>query len=132
MKPAAGRILIADDDAAIYRLVSLYLKAEGFETVHACDGYRALHLAHELRPDLILLDLYMPAGDGSTVHERILKVPTLAPTPIIYLTSDRSQAVRDRAKQTGAQAVLHKPVSAVTLVGMVRGAIGFARKRNSA
>ena len=67
----AETILIADDDAAIVRLIELNLALEGYEVLTAFDGEEALAIIHERMPSLVLLDIMMPKLDGYEVCERI-------------------------------------------------------------
>ena len=80
------RILIADDDPSLLDSLSIRLTAEGYEVFRAQDGYQALAFARTHMPDLLLLDISMPAGDGFSVHERLKKFAMMRQTPIIYVT----------------------------------------------
>ena len=102
-------ILIADDDHDLLRAVSIRLKSAGYEVVTALDSYQAVQFANEHRPDLVILDINMPAGDGFTVQERLRNIGELATTPVIYLTGDTSELTKELARRTGAYALLHKP-----------------------
>lgn len=121
---AAKKILIADDDRRILQLLSMSLRKEGYEVVNAVDAYQAIQFAHEHRPDLCILDVNMPAGDGLSVQERLQKIAALCTTPVIYLTGDRSERVAATAKKLGAVAVLHKPFETEQLLQTVRAALG--------
>ena len=64
-------MLVVDDDAALRTLLTLWLKAEGHQVVTAGDAYGAVQTARTQRPDVILLDITMPAGHGFSAHERL-------------------------------------------------------------
>lgn len=107
---AAGKtVLIADDDVKLLSAMAKRLRAMGFNVIECQDAYMATDLARRHRPDAIMLDVNMPAGRGDSTHERLLKIPETANIPVIYVTGDQSQHVRDRAKQLGAFAIVRKP-----------------------
>ncbi len=97
----AKKILIADDDRQILRLLAMCLRKEGYEVVTAVDGYQALQFALDHRPDLLLLDVNMPAGDGLSVQERLRNNAVMCVTPVIYLTGERHERVASTAKKQG-------------------------------
>jgi two-component system sensor histidine kinase/response regulator len=113
------RVLIADDDPALIKAVSLRLRAAGLEVYSACDGFTAVMLAEAQPPDLIILDVNMPVGNGWTVHQRLSNSSPTAQIPIVYLTGDRSTTTRDKAMHIGAYKVLHKPFEPAELVHTV-------------
>ena len=109
MKPS-HLILIADDDERFVTALSYRLEKLGFKTITAKDGYNALARTVESKPDLMLLDIGMPAGDGFTVKERVQKHEELAHIPCIYLTGDGSLDALQAAETIGAYALFHKPI----------------------
>lgn len=117
------KILIADDDPALVRLLGLNLQKAGYEVIVAVDGCQAVELAHRHRPDLYILDVNMPAGGGISVQERIQKSMALSMAPTIYLTGDKRPIVQATAKRMGAFSVLYKPIEAGELLQLVRRAI---------
>jgi DNA-binding response OmpR family regulator len=128
MKPR--RILVSDDDRRTLEAVKVRLMAEGFDVEVATDGYQAVAMARTLKPDLVILDIGMPAGDGFSVHERIRQIPELDGVPIIYMTGQDPEAVARRAVRDGARAVLHKPFRGAELVEECRNALGFWKRRS--
>lgn len=119
----APTILIADDDVALLEALRLRLEAHGFAVVTAQDGYSALDRATHLRPDLLILDVNMPAGNGFSVQTRMRKHPELALTPVIYLTGSTADSVDRSAAALGAFAVIHKPFRTDELVATVYDAL---------
>lgn len=107
--PRKARILIADDDATFLEALRVRMEQINAEVITAEDGYNALARAREHHPDLILLDINMPAGDGFSVHERLDTIDGMSNTPIIYLTGDRSERLDNLAYQLGAYELFHKP-----------------------
>lgn len=102
-------ILIADDDRDLLRALTTRLKAEGY-TVHlARDGYQALEFSQTSNPDVILLDINMPAGNGPNVMERLRTLASTEMTPVVFMTGEQSQRIDELAQHSGAVAVLKKP-----------------------
>jgi len=105
------------------------LKANNYEIFFAVDGFSSLTEARKHQPDLILLDLGLPAGDGLVVMDRIKAVPALAMIPIIVLSGRAGAANRERALKAGAKAFLEKPVDRAELLAVIRPALGETIKR---
>jgi adenylate cyclase len=80
-----ARILIADDNPANVRILSMRLAADGYDVVTARDGEEALAVAGEAQPDLILLDVMMPRLDGITVCRRLKEAQAASFTPIVLV-----------------------------------------------
>ena len=97
------KILIVDDDPDLRRALRLRLRASNYDTVHAPDGYSAIAVAQKEHPDLIVLDLGLPAGDGFVVLERLQNIDTLAGVPVVILTAREPQNNEERALQGGPQ-----------------------------
>ncbi len=120
------KILIADDDKKLIQMLAVQLRREGYQVISVQDGYQALDFACREEPDLLLLDVNMPAGDGFSVQERLLKMPRFATIPVIYLTGERSDRVTNSSSDVGAFAVIHKPFEMPQLLEKVRAALGQA------
>lgn len=117
------RILIADDDAALLQALSLRLRHAGYEVITALDGYNALARAVEKRPDLIVLDINMPAGDGFSVQDRIEKSTSSFDLPVIYITGETSDRVARLASHVDAAGLFHKPIDTRKLLEAIEQAI---------
>src|SRR5678816_1941905 len=81
-------VLIADDDAAVRRLLSAVLRPRGHTIIEAGNGEQALELAGSANPELIVSDLMMPAMDGYELVRRLRIEPRTAQTPVIFLTAE--------------------------------------------
>ena len=103
------KILIVDDDQDLTRGLKIRLQANGYETVFAGDGCSAVKIAKEEKPDLVLLDLGLPAGDGFIVMERLKSLSSLSTIPIIVLSARDPKGNMERAFQAGANAFFQKP-----------------------
>jgi DNA-binding response OmpR family regulator len=119
----AQRILIVEDDPKSLKLMCEILKHEKYEICAATDGYQALSVALDKRPDLMILDINLPCGDGLTVHERMGRNANLCTTPVIYVTADPSPKVKAAGKRLGAAAVLAKPFDRVQLLAAISSAL---------
>jgi putative two-component system response regulator len=100
------------------------LRANNYETVFATDGMSAISVAQKERPDLVVLDLGLPAGDGFTVMERFKAIAPLSVVPIIVVSARDPQVNRDRALKAGAETFLQKPVDNDELLSAIRKALG--------
>ncbi len=102
----ARKILIAEDDNNIAELLNLYLKKEGYDTLIAGDGAKALELYRGFRPDLLLLDIMLPVMDGWSVCAKIRETDQ---TPIIMLTAKGETIDKVTGLEMGADDYIVKP-----------------------
>jgi len=120
VQPAkAKKILIVEDDEKVARALAFRMKAAGFETAIASDGLSGIRSAVNHRPDAIILDISLPAGDGFLVAERI-QANIAHPMPIIFLTASKRADFRERASNLGAAAFFEKPYEPEALLAAVR------------
>jgi len=117
------KILIVDDDANLRQALRLRLRANHYDTVHAVDGYSAIAQAYKERPDLIILDLGLPAGDGFVVLDRLQRDDKLSDIPVVVLTARDPQSSEERAFAAGATAFFQKPADNGELLDMIRAAL---------
>jgi len=120
----AKKILIVDDDADVRQGTHIRLKASGYDTFFAADALSAVAEARKQNPDLILLDLGLPGGDGFIVMERLKRLPALAVIPIIVVSARDIGANLERAVKAGAVTLLQKPVDNAELLATIRRALG--------
>jgi two-component system OmpR family response regulator len=113
-------ILIVEDEAEIAQLIQLYLEKEGFSCQICRDGLTALQVFQEQKPDLIILDLMIPALDGLEVCARIRQKPGPKDPYILMLTAKGEEIDRIIGLSTGADDYLVKPFSPKELVARVR------------
>jgi DNA-binding response OmpR family regulator len=119
-----AKILIVDDDPDIRQLLGHRLKARGYEAVFAGDAIAAVNQARKEKPDLILLDLAMPAGDGYVVMERIKAMPALEGTPVIIVSARDPLSEEQRLLTSGADAFFRKPFDYEELLTAISRALG--------
>ena len=118
------KILVVDDNPTIRKGLSVRLRANDYEVLFAEDAISATAALVTERPDLVILDLGLPAGDGFVVMERLKKNDRLASIPVIVLTGRELADNRDRALQAGATAFFQKPVDDNQLLAVIRQALG--------
>ena len=114
---ARPRVLVVDDEQPLAELVASYLRREGFEVTVAADGERAVELARELRPSVIVLDLMLPVIDGIEACRRIR---AFSDAYIVMLTARADEADKLVGLSTGADDYMTKPFSPPELVARVR------------
>src|ERR1700720_1026556 len=102
------KILVIEDEANIVQLIRLYLEQANFTVITASDGFAGLELHAREHPDLVILDLMLPAMDGMEVCRRIR---SWANTPILMLTARQSEENRIAGLDMGADDYLIKPFS---------------------
>ena len=117
-----AKILVAEDDRHISRVIQMWLQRSGHEVIAATDGKKALELIRSTHPDLLLTDVNMPLMDGMDLLE-IVHAESLIPHPSIVLTSRCDQMeIEARASRLGA--VVHpKPFSPLHLAEAVETAL---------
>jgi DNA-binding response OmpR family regulator len=118
------KVLIVDDDKDVLRGLSVRLKASGYNVVFAADGISAISAARKEDPEVIILDIGLPAGDGFSVMERLASLLPVAHIPIIILTARDISGNKERALNAGAQAFLQKPVDNDVLLETIRKVLG--------
>jgi two-component system KDP operon response regulator KdpE len=119
---ARKKILVVDDDQDQLRGLSVRLKANGYSVFSAADAVLAISLAREKEPDLVLLDIGLPGGDGFLVMERLRDLMPVA-IPIVIFTARDPLINRERALNAGAVAFLQKPVDNDELLAVIRKAL---------
>jgi DNA-binding response OmpR family regulator len=114
------RVLVIDDEAPIRLLCRVNLEAEGMEVLEASDGPSGLEEARREKPDVILLDVMMPALDGWRVAEQLLDDSSTAEIPIIFLTARAEFRDRARGLDIGGVDYVTKPFNPLELASLVR------------
>jgi len=105
----AKTILIVDDSASLRQVVSIALKGAGYEVIEACDGRDALGKLNGVKVNLIISDVNMPNMDGITMVKEVKKMPAYKFTPIIMLTTENQDGMKQAGKEAGAKAWVVKP-----------------------
>src|ERR1700684_404098 len=113
------KILVVDDDPEVRLGLEVRLTANHYDVISAADGVASIAEARKHMPDLMILDLGLPAGDGFSVLERMKVNERLSVIPVIVLSGRDRVGNWDRAMKAGAKAVLAKPVANEKLLAVV-------------
>ncbi len=119
MAPEDKRILIADDDPVILRLLQVNLELEGYAVVTANNGQEAIDAAAAEKPDLVILDIMMPRLDGYQACEKLKADEATRDIPVIFLSAKAQQGDIDRGKSYGVAEYLTKPFDPSELLEVV-------------
>lgn len=122
-KSAKPRVVVADDDNDIRRLVQLTVANAGCEVTTAPDGESALQAVREVMPDLVILDVLMPRMDGWEVAKELKRDPKTAGIPIMFLTSKGQEHDVLEGFEAGGADYVVKPFSPRELQARVRSAL---------
>ena len=121
---ALKKILVVDDDPDVRLSLHVRLKINNYDVILAGDGAASIAEARKHMPDLIILDLGLPAGDGFSVLERLKANDSLSMIPVIVVSGRVRIPNKDRALAAGAIAFLQKPVDNGRLLSEIRRALG--------
>jgi two-component system, OmpR family, response regulator len=121
----AARLLVVDDEATILELLSGSLRLAGFEVVTAATGAEAVRAAASSQPDLVLLDVMMPDGDGFEALRRIRSGG--CEVPVIFLTARDEVPDRVKGFAVGGDDYVTKPFSLEELLGRIRAVLKRTR-----
>jgi DNA-binding response OmpR family regulator len=118
------KILVVDDDPDVRLGLQLRLTANHYDVLLAGDGVASIAEARKHQPDLIILDLGLPAGDGFSVLERLKANDKLSSIPVVVLSGRDRVGNRDRAITAGAKTFLQKPMPNDKLLSVIRLVLG--------
>ena len=117
-------VLAIDDSASIRQMVSFTLKSSGYEVTEAVDGMDGLDKAKGKTFDLVLSDQNMPRMDGITLIKSLRAMPQYKSVPIVMLTTESSEAMKQQGRAAGATGWLVKPFDPQKLIEVVKKVIG--------
>lgn len=116
-------ILLVDDDSIFLLTIGVRLKSMGYTVCTAKDAASAISAVRNNNPDVVVLDVTLPAGDGFLVAERLRHLIVSAATPIIFISASVKLELRERATRLGAVAFLTKPFDATALADEIESAL---------
>ena len=122
----ANRILIAEDEPNIVISLEFLMREAGYDVTVARNGTDAIDLAEKLRPDLVVLEVMLPAVNGFEVCRRIRESPTTRDVRVLMLTARGRETEMERGLAAGANAYMTKPFSTKELVDAVARLLGTA------
>jgi DNA-binding response OmpR family regulator len=125
------KVLIVEDDADVRLGYHVLLKANHYDTFVAADALSAISEARKHQPDLIILDLGLPAGDGFVVLERLRANTYLSLIPVIVVSGRDLHANKERALEAGAKAFVQKPWDDDELLAIIRQMLGETKVKMS-
>jgi DNA-binding response OmpR family regulator len=117
------KILVVDDERDIVKALTIRLRGAGYEVVTAFDGAQGIFTAHKENPDLIILDIRMPAGNGFSVAEKLKQSTNTFTIPVIFLTGSPERDSEEKAMTLGARFYVKKPYDPEELLDAVRRAL---------
>ena len=120
MQPTGEKILLVDDTSDNLYLLEKFLVPQGYTVFYAMSGKKALQLAEQLRPDLILLDVMMPGMDGFETCKRLKKNPGLRDIPVIFVTGRTEVKALAKAFEAGGVDYITKPVKRQEVISRVK------------
>jgi two-component system alkaline phosphatase synthesis response regulator PhoP len=123
------KILIVDDEKDIVKMIDYNLKKEGFRTVTAYDGEKALSLAKKEFPDLIILDLMLPGADGLEVCKELRKESSTSAIPVIMLTAKTKESDKIVGLELGADDYVTKPFSPKELIARIKALLRRVKEK---
>jgi DNA-binding response OmpR family regulator len=117
------KILVVDDERDIVKALMIRLQGAGYDVVSAFDGAQGVFMAHKEKPDLIILDIRMPAGDGFGVAQRLKHSMHTFTIPIIFLTGSPERNAEEKASALGARFYIKKPYDPEELLDAIKRAL---------
>jgi DNA-binding response OmpR family regulator len=120
----AKRILVVDDNKDIVRLISSRLKANNYDVITAFDSLLVMQIVLKEKPDLIILDNWLPNGTGLNLIGKLKKTPKTSQIPIVLITAQAGTTVRDLALEQGAVDFIAKPFDAGDMLKKIKKVLG--------
>lgn len=118
------KILIVEDERDIVKALMIRLQDRGYSVITAFDALQGFSVALKEKPDLIILDIRMPAGSGFSVAEKLKRSTLTWTIPIIILTGSSEKDSEAKAKELGIQFYIKKPYDPEELLSAVKQALG--------
>ncbi len=115
------KILLAEDELSVQKMIRKRLETNGFEVVLANDGEEVLRLAHETHPDMIVMDIIMPKMEGDNVANYLQQNEDTSRIPVIFMTClVRPEEARRTNYVIGKNIILPKPIDSNQLLSLIK------------
>lgn len=118
------KVLIVEDDKQISLALGIRLKSMGYTVSSACDAVTAMAQARKNDPDVVLIDIGLPGGDGFMVADRLRTNVQTSATPFIFVTASKEEGLREKAYDIGASGFFEKPFDATVLADAIEQSLG--------
>ena len=118
------KILIVEDDLDLVKALTKRLRANSYDTIYALDAASAIQEAHREKPDVIILDIGLPGGDGFSVKKQLDRSVCLSDIPVIVMTAQNNSMTFKRSFRAGVAAFFQKPVDDLQLLSIVETVLG--------
>lgn len=115
-----AKILIIEDEYDLVKILKKRLTGKGFEAVVSVDAYQGVEAAHKEKPDLIVLDLMMPAGGGQAVLQSLKVSKDTMFIPVVVLTGAKNKELKNEIMAQGVEAYLEKPYEPEELIATIK------------
>ena len=119
----AKKILLIEDEEALVLGLATLLKSQGYLIIAASDSLFGISLAYKEKPDLIILDLGLPAGGGIYVLEKLKNSVKTIDIPVLVLTAQQEVGLEEKVKRMGAVAYFHKPFDPELLLSWIKDSL---------
>lgn len=112
-------VLVVEDDKRISLALTMRLRSMGYQVDSAADAVYAMNAAVRCKPEVVLLDINLPGGDGFVVADRMRASMDLAGVPIVFITASKDPKIRSRAEEYGSSRFVEKPFQAAQLTDAI-------------
>jgi CheY-like chemotaxis protein len=109
-RTGAPAVMVVEDSDGVRRIIRMQLKTLGYQVIDARNGFDAVELGQKKRPDLILMDIYMPEVDGLEVTSLIRRTDEMSRIPIIGMSAHYGAEIRTRILAAGCNEFVTKPL----------------------
>lgn len=113
------QVLVVEDDRKIAKTLEVRLRSMGYKPLLAYDAVMGIRSAVKNQPDLVIMDIAMPGGDGLSLAESMQEATTTCNTPIIFITASKKISHREKALELGAAGFFEKPYDSDRLLSKV-------------
>lgn len=116
------KVLVVEDNQNLANAMGIRLKSHGYACKNAHDAITAMSEAVKFEPDIVVIDINLPGGDGFLVADR-LRASATSGTPFIFMTASKKEGLRQRAQMAGAAGYLEKPFTSSSLIELIEESV---------